>query len=246
VVDLRSFVERALGKGISKSELKEELRGKGYSEREINEAFGERSSNQIKQTAASLTYVERVTMLFSKPGQFFSNVREPTMQHSVILYLLVGALSAALGIGLSYIFRFAFGSYGMSTIFSLFGFGGIFSFMYIALYLGIGLVGLLVFALIAFGLARLFGGTGSYVDTFNAVCYGTIPGLILQVIPFIGWLAGGIYALVVSIFGISVYHTLSKGKATFIILLPIIVVFGLLFLLVLWIIFSFRHLVSGF
>src|SRR6266704_2638485 len=78
-------------------------------------------------------------------------------------------------------------------------------------------------------IARVFGGQG----TFLAQSYSTllfyiplsIADLVLGLIPFLGSLVGlaaSIYQIVLSVFMVMAVHRLSGGKATFVILLPAI------------------------
>lgn len=106
----------------------------------------------------------------------------------------------------------------------------------------ISLVGTLVFFFVAqgiyFGLARAFGGQGSFTaQAYGALLYQTPIGILsglLSLIPILGGLASialGIYGIVLSVFMIMGVHRLSGGKASAVILIPLGVVVLLLCIL---------------
>jgi hypothetical protein len=113
--------------------------------------------------------------------------------------------------------------------------------------IAIGLVGVLIGFFIAqgilFGLAKAFGGQGTftqqaYVMLLFVVPLGILEGL-LGLVPILGGLvslAGGIYSIVLAVFAIMGVHRLSGGKASAVVLIPVGVLFlllcGLIFLLV--------------
>lgn len=85
---------------------------------------------------------------------------------------------------------------------------------------------------IYFGLARAFGGQGSFTaQTYSALLYQTPIGILsslLSLIPFLGSLASialGIYGIVLAVFMVMGVHRLSGGKASAVILIPLGVVF---------------------
>ena len=100
----------------------------------------------------------------------------------------------------------------------------------------ISLVATLVFFFVAqgiyFGLAKAFGGQGSFTaQTYSALLYQTPIGILsslLSLIPFLGSLASialGIYGIVLAVFMVMGVHRLSGGKASAVILIPLGVVF---------------------
>lgn len=85
---------------------------------------------------------------------------------------------------------------------------------------------------IYFGLARAFGGQGSFTaQTYSALLYQTPIGILsslLGLIPILGSLASialGIYGIVLAVFMVMGVHRLSGGKASAVILIPLGVVF---------------------
>jgi len=69
---------------------------------------------------------------------------------------------------------------------------------------------------------KLYKGIGIYADTFRAIVYSFTPSMLFFFIPFIG-----IWTFVLSLFGLSANHQISKGRAflvylTFFVLITII------------------------
>ena len=109
---LKEVVQRALYKGISKSELAPELLKKGYTKKEIDEAFGvlRGVKRQKERGREELDYFEKIKYLFSDPKEFFENVRDEGIGRSLTLYTVTGLIVALFSMGISLIFsRFAFG-----------------------------------------------------------------------------------------------------------------------------------------
>lgn len=116
----------------------------------------------------------------------------------------------------------------------------------------ISLVGTLVFFFVAqgiyFGLARAFGGQGSFTaQAYSALLYQTPIGILsglLGLIPILGGFASlalGIYGIVLSVFMIMGVHRLSGGKASAVILIPL----GVLFLLICILFIAFFALLAA-
>ena len=70
------------------------------------------------------------------------------------------------------------------------------------------------------------GNKKGFESTFRALSY-SYSGNLFGVIPFIGSTIGGIYSLILIIFGVRECHGISTGKAVLAVLLPLIVIFGL-------------------
>lgn len=236
---LKEVVQRALDKGISKSELVPELLKKGYMKKEIDEAFGvlKEVKKQNERGREELDYFEKIKYLFSNPKGFFENVRDEGIGKSLTMYTVMGLIVVLFSMGISFIFsRSAFGYLGVFSLFGFYGFGGLF---YFIILLVIGIAETFVYSGISHIMAKGLGGEGSYIDSYNAVSYSLIPSLFFLVIPFIGWL-GIIYSVVLMSFGLSEYHGIPKGKAVWAALLPLIIAFVLFALFVMFLIYSFR------
>ena len=70
------------------------------------------------------------------------------------------------------------------------------------------------------------GNKKGFQGTFRAVSY-SFCGYLFGIVPFIGSTIGGIYAMILIIFGVREVHGISTGKAVLAVLLPIIVGVGL-------------------
>jgi len=70
------------------------------------------------------------------------------------------------------------------------------------------------------------GNKKGFQSTFRAVSY-SFSGYLFGIIPLIGSTIGGIYTLILTIFGVREGHGISTGKAVLAVLLPIIVIVGL-------------------
>jgi RNase P subunit RPR2 len=70
------------------------------------------------------------------------------------------------------------------------------------------------------------GNKKGFESTFRALSY-SYSGNLFGVIPFIGSTIGGIYSLILIIFGVRECHGITTGKAVLAVLLPLIIIFGL-------------------
>ena len=59
----------------------------------------------------------------------------------------------------------------------------------------------------------LLGGREGFTQTFKAVAYGATPSYAFGWIPFVGLIAGSIWALVLNIIGIRELHGITTGRA---------------------------------
>jgi hypothetical protein len=226
MVSLKEFVKLAKEKGLSKIEITSELRKKGYSDDEITEAFGNSitsKTNKSKDTS-DIEPLEKIKMLFLEPSGFFSRVRDETISRSLILYTIISLIMIFIRYGLI----FALGQLGSNYRYSgilgggLFGLFGIYSYAFIIFFFVGGIILTFVYSGIVHLTAKIAGGEGGFVDSYNAVTYSLIVSSILSIIPVIGMLAF-IYSIVLAVFGISEYHKISKGKAVTAVLSPLII-----------------------
>jgi hypothetical protein len=75
----------------------------------------------------------------------------------------------------------------------------------------------------------IVGGNNSrYKTTFRAISYSN-SAYLFGIIPFIGLIIGGIYTFILTIIGVREGHRISTGKAILAVILPVIVLFGLIF-----------------
>lgn len=78
-------------------------------------------------------------------------------------------------------------------------------------------------------IAKAFKGVGTFLaQSYTTLLFQaplSILGLLLALVPFVGFIGGfvGIYSIVLNVFSIMAVHRLSGGKATLVVLLPVIV-----------------------
>ncbi len=70
------------------------------------------------------------------------------------------------------------------------------------------------------------GNRKGFVPTFRAISY-SYSATLFYIVPFIGAFVGGVFLLVLAIFGVREGHEISTGKAVLAVLLPLIIVSGL-------------------
>ena len=73
-------------------------------------------------------------------------------------------------------------------------------------------------------LTRLFGAKGGYLELFRGMGYAGAP-TALGIIPIIGGIVGGIWALVLAVRATAETQSLSTGKAAAAVLIPIAILF---------------------
>ena len=235
---INEFLSDGLQRGFSKEELSNTLIKRGYSKKEIELAYSKLSGDSVFRKENEINAYNKVIMLFSDFNTFFKNVREPTITKSLLLLLIISALTGLISIGIAYLISgFGLRGIGFSSLWGI-GYGGL------ALGLGIFflilmMIGSFVYAGVVHLVSKWMGGEGKYVDAYNICAYSMIPSVILRIIPFIG-IISFIYSIVLTVFGISEQYKISKGKATLAALLPIIVVVAIIIIFVLFLIFSFR------
>ncbi len=82
------------------------------------------------------------------------------------------------------------------------------------------------------------GNHNGYKTTFRAVSY-SYSAYLFGVIPFIGLVIGGIYTFILTIIGVREGHGISTGRALSAVLLPLIVIFMLIFVAILFVMMFF-------
>jgi hypothetical protein len=177
-----------------------------------------------------MDFFEKIARLLKTPTKYFSTVKKEGLKEPVVFYLIftavVGLLSAA-----SQIKTFQISA-------------GWYPFMYVAIVL-FGMIGAFIGAGITHLFVMLFKGKGTYIDTFKARAYGSVPSL-LWAIPMVAMILvisseigvilvsilsifPAIYSIYLEVVGLSILHKISKGKAFGAIILPIIIIFTLAF-----------------
>jgi hypothetical protein len=87
-------------------------------------------------------------------------------------------------------------------------------------------------AILHLSLIIVRGNNHGYKTTFRAISY-SYSGYLFGIIPFVGMVIGGIYTFILTIIGVKEGHEISTGKAILAVLLPVLVIFGLIFIAIL-------------
>ncbi|VVB78062.1 Yip1 domain protein [uncultured archaeon] len=233
MVSLKEFVATAKERGLSKSEIISGLKEKGYSDKDIQEAFGYSQEKSKIKYSDEVKNFEKIKMLFFEPNGFFKKVREKTIINSLVTYVIISLIVAAISFG----FRSILGGI-VGGIFSSYLIGG--QGVILSLILPIlGIVSTFIYAGAAHIVIIILKGEGNFIDSYNAVTYSFVAGIILSIIPIVGFL-GYIYSVVLMVFGLSEYHKISKGKAVAAAITPIIFVIVLLIILIFYFLVRIR------
>ncbi len=237
MASLKDYTRVAQERGISKKEITDTLLDKGYSRNEISEAFSEkiiskRDTKQFKE----ISYLEKIKLLFSNPTGFFDEVREDNIKKSLFLIVITYLVYILFSIGISLILRPFFGP--LNPLFFLSGSSySYLSYIIYAVLFTIAILGTFVYSGICHLTLKLMGHDLNYSQTYNVITYSLIPSVILSIIPLVG-LFSFIYSIILMVFGFSSYYNISKGKAVVVVLLPLIIIFGLVIIFILWLFFS--------
>jgi len=229
---LKDFISEARKREYSKEELIPELLKKGYSQKEITLAFeGQNNFQDDLQNKKTLSFFEKIGKVFTP--SFFQEVREQSILSSFLTFLLVGIVVLILSFLFSLLITSSYGllrtSYPVS-IFSTFSFVGIFI---------LGIASTFIYSGISHFIVYLFKGQGKFIDTYNAITYSLVPFEILSIIPFIGMFSF-IYSLVLSTYGLSEYHKISKGKAFTAAFIPVFIVFMVIITMAVILLYSLK------
>lgn len=220
---LKDYIEKAKKKGYSKEDLTKDLIIKGYSKEEVDEAFGLKRKKFSKEKITDLNYFEKFKGLFSYPTDFFETIREKHIGNSLLLFVIVSALSLAA----SYVISFSFAGFFSRNFFGVFYWYPIVMFVYFIFLV----VGSFVYSGISHLTAKILGGSGSFVDSYNVCTYSLVPFALFLIIPYIGWLSI-VYSIILMSFGLAYYHDISKGKAFVAAFMPVLLVIMFFVLLI--------------
>ncbi len=173
-----------------------------------------------------LTMLDKFGMIFSDPKNFFNKTKtEKNIGGSLLMYVVVSIVA-----GLASFFSYSMIMYKSNMLFgilsgftfSFFIFGIIFTFIYSGI----------MHILLSFTKKDVH-----YVDTYNIFTYSLIPAIVFSVIP-LGFITI-IYSLVLMVIGMSEVHGISNGRASFIVLMPVVIFVTFIILIVLSLIMMF-------
>ncbi len=233
---LKDFISESKKRGYSKEELIPELLKKGYSQKEITFAFNEQNNpkniqNNL-QNKKNLNFFEKIGKIFTP--SFFQEVREQSILPSFLTFLLVGVVVLILRFLFSLIIT---SGYGLG----IFSIASTLSIFFLIAILILGIASTFIYSGISHFIIYLFKGKGKFTDTYNAITYSLVPSEILSIIPLIGMFSF-IYSLVLSTYGLSEYHKISKGKAFVAAFIPVLIVLIILITFAVILISSLRAL----
>jgi hypothetical protein len=186
-------------------------------------------------------FITTKEVLFS-PTQFFKKVTEGQGYLAPLIY---GVICGVIGGCAAALWQWLFASrFIPAKILSMIPFFSIFLILFL-----IALPFMIAFSiLVGSGITHLClmivgGNRKGFESTFRVLSYA-YSGNLFGIIPFIGSTIGGIYTLVLTIFGVRESHGISTGKTVLAVLLPLIILVGVIILFVMILPFLFRS--SGF
>lgn len=176
-------------------------------------------------------FLNKVKGFISNPTATFRAVKGATirdaLKYAFIWYVIFGAL---LGLILGVLFKASINIASVPDWINNLGFALI---PLMAILLSIfGILGILIVGAWQHLWVRICGGKKGYAQTVKAGAYGATPSYLLGWIPYVGALAGGIGATIVTIIGLRELHEISTGRAIAAWLLAMISLGVLLFTLV--------------
>ena len=173
-----------------------------------------------------------------QPSRFFSRMPvDRGLVRPLVFALLMGVLGGLFGL----LYQFLLMRY-VGRLFSPEGVGDFQTAMMIGWAIGLPIltvIGLFIgSAILHLSLMIVRGNRKGFEATFRVIAYA-MSTQIFGIIPLLGGLIGGIWALVVEIVGLRESHEISTGRAALAIFLPIIVIVGLVVVIVTMIVAPF-------
>ena len=187
----------------------------------MDEFYGQEA---VIGTYGRMGLVEKVRKVLLHPSEFFDDVRFEGIGDAFKYLAVLGLVDVLLGT-LLYMLLPSISPLG-NTLQSYIGAGSFTATTGVAV--GAGLyVAILVIPFVGAGVlhlfVRLFGGHGSYADTYKVVVYGNTPAYLFGWLPFVGALAA-LYSLYLWIKGVSRLHGMSMLRSfAAIIVVPFII-----------------------
>lgn len=236
--DIVNYLRSGTEKGFTIERLKSELLRGGFREKEID--FAIKSLGPVKakkeekhEEPAKKEFAEEKLGVFKKIGKALAHpiqLFEATKSEGVwpalkfyLLILIIPFIIASIFILL----------YVKTILFVFFGIGTLSSLGIIAI---LNFVANPVFVFVAVAISHLFikifKGQGGYSDTYRAIIYSSAPSTLFGWIPFVG-LGALIWSFVLVLYGISTNHKISKWRAFFALIFPLILIIVLLIILIL-------------
>lgn len=187
-----------------------------------------------------LSLLDKAKYLISNPNYFFDRIKdEKGILNSLIFYLICSTFYLA---SVSIFFLALFGIGGMSL-------GGLGSYGFLAwlpivllfafFVLGIGFT--FLYSLLVYAAVKIFGGEGTYAESYKAYTYSVAPAMLLAIIPYVGIL-GIIYAYFLMVIGVSRMHKLPILQSIIACLWPALLFLIFIFSLIFFFLINYRML----
>ena len=176
-----------------------------------------------------MAFVSKLRGFMGNPTATFGAVKEDTLS-SALKYALICLVILGAAVGLIAILSFLLWAMIYGEIWG----GNLFPCAYyllsIPISLGFSSAGGMIFIFVGGALAHLLvcllgGRQGhSYRQTLKALAYGATPICAVGWVPFIGWVAGGIWAVVVTAIGLRELHGITTRRAVAAAGLPLVII----------------------
>ncbi|MFB6076150.1 MAG: YIP1 family protein [Candidatus Aenigmatarchaeota archaeon] len=231
--DMNKWVNEKLDEGYPEEKIKQAMIEEGYEGSMIESMFN--SIKEERSQKSDMTWFQVFKEVFVHPKKFFRKMPTKSGYGAPFKFLLVSL--AIFGLIFGSIFIVLFTSI-LSIISNFIGLGS----QLVQLLSGIGFIGIPLFILfimffgviysfvwtsLAHLMIKLFGGNGNYEGTFRVTSYTSI-FIIFGWVPILN-IALIFYGFYVMLVGYSVVHKVSKIKTLFAILLPIVLIFFVVF-----------------
>ena len=145
-----------------------------------------------------LSFLDKIVGFLMRPAETFRAVRGESLKDAAVFYLLLLVFTSVLS-GLMVYLGFAVvngSGLGINTGKD----AGIMSFVWAVIFTYVwGLFTLVIWAIVLQIGAKALGGRGSFDDAFKTAVYAQVPFLLFGWIPVIGWLAGQLWAVVLTV-----------------------------------------------
>ncbi|UUX92006.1 YIP1 family protein [Methanoplanus endosymbiosus] len=180
-------------------------------------------------------FPEKLKSFILSPTEAFRNIKNGDVGDALVYYVVLLVIYSVLSGIVNYfridpIMKVLYSSVPAGTV-------AIFDIMNIIYGIVGGIVGFFIIGLVLHLFVLIVGGKMGLEQTFKSVAYASTPGFLLGWIPVIGILFA-FYGIIVQIIGIRELQEVSTGRATVAVMIPLIILFGLIILAVLFFVFA--------
>jgi hypothetical protein len=243
------YLSGGLSRGHSLESLKKELINHGYNEHKIDEAIKNlqnQQPNTLQNTSQNsmpqnipeqLGLFKKIGKSIIHPIELFESTKSEKLGKPFKYQIIILLLPLIIGLISLFVF-FDYISLFLSLFLSIIpGFSNLIPATAVFFSLILIFFVLVIFPIFTFIIAgglhlivKIFRGQGTYSSTYKAVIYCSTPSVFLGFIPYLNY-AVFLWTLVLSILAVTIYHEISKLKASIIVLLPVVLLTILYFLL---------------